>query len=97
LNRAMHSNTCAALLAWSDRTDESSLRRLQLAAEAHEACLLVLFRPLRLRHQRSPAALRIQLTPGTAGTLELQVFKNRGGPPEIVVVRIGGESRSADG
>ena len=97
IEQALHSHSCAALLAWSDGADECALRRLQLAAEAHGACLLVLFRPLRLRRQRSPAALRIQLSPGTAGALELRVFKNRGGPPETVVVSIGGESPAAGG
>jgi len=97
IEQALHSTTCAALLAWSDGADECSLRRLQLAAEAHGACLLVLFRSLRLRRQRSPAALRIQLRPAAAGAIELQVFKNRGGSPATVVVSIGNESRAAGG
>ena len=97
IEQALYAQTCVALLAWSDGADEGSLRRLQLAAEAHGGCLLVLFRPLRFRRQRSPAALRIQLSPGTAGALELRVFKNRGGPPETVVISIGGESPAAGG
>lgn len=91
--QALHSNTCSAVLAWSDGADERSLRRLQLAAEAGGACLLVLFRSLRLRRRRSPAALRIQLRPAADGTLELDVFKNHGGRPRVVAVRVGRRTR----
>lgn len=91
--QALHSNTCVAVLAWSDGADERSLRRLQLAAEAGGVCLLVLFRSLRLRRRRSPAALRIQLRPGADGTLELDVFKNHGGRPRVVAVRVGRRTR----
>lgn len=84
--QALHSNTCAAVLAWSDGMDERALRRLQLAAEAAGACLLVLFRPVRFRRQRSPAVLRIQLQPGATGAVGLDIFRNRGGRPQTLTV-----------
>lgn len=89
--QALQSRACAAVLAWTDAADERALRRLQLAAEADGACLFVMFRPPRLRSQRSPAALRIELQPGAAGPMNLLVFKNRGGRPQIVTIDVGGE------
>lgn len=89
VEQAAHSNTCAAVLAWSDGADEHALRRLQLAVEASGSCLLVLFRPLRFQQRRSPAALRIRLQPGARGATDLHVFKNRGGRPLTVSVHPG--------
>lgn len=89
IEQALHSHTCVAILAWSGGADERSLRRLQLAAEADGACLLVLFRPLRFRRQRSPAALRIQLQPGTAGAINLHILKVRGGRPQTIDIDTG--------
>ncbi len=93
VEQALRSNTCSAVLAWSDGADERSLRRLQLAAEAGGVCLFVLFRSPRLRCRRSPAALRIQLRPAADSTLELDVFKNHGGRPRVVAVRVGRRTR----
>ena len=90
--QALQSGSCAAILAWSDATDERALRRLQLAAEATrrstDSCWLVLFRGLRCRQQRSPAALRMSLRPTTSAALNLNIFKNRGGRPRRIVVDI---------
>lgn len=87
--QALHSHACAAVLAWCGSVDERSLRRLQLAAESDGACLMVLFRSLRYRRQRSPASLRIWLQSGADGALVLDVFKNHGGRPQTVTVRVG--------
>lgn len=95
VEQALQSNACVAVLAWSDNADERSLRRLQLAAESAGASLFVLFRPPRHRHQRSPAALRIELRPGHDATLGLDIFKTRGGRPQNVTVPL--EGRAADG
>jgi protein ImuA len=90
--QALRSGACAAVLAWSDGSDERLLRRLQLAAEegasaegsANErgGCWVVLFRPWRFRRQRSPAALRIALQPGRSSGISMNIFKNRGGQPQ---------------
>jgi hypothetical protein len=94
VEQAVRSQTCGVVLAWVASADERSLRRLQLAAEACSTGLLVLFRPLRVESQRSPAALRIRLQPGATGELDLHVFKNRGGRPQTVTIGLGDGSRS---
>ena len=89
--QALRSGTCAAVLAWSDGSDERLLRRLQLAAEegaeeerssGNGGCWVVLFRPSRFKCQRSPAALRISLQPGHSSGISMNIFKNRGGQPQ---------------
>jgi hypothetical protein len=87
--QALHSHTCAAVLVWCDGAEDRALRRLQLAAEADGNCLLVLFRPLRFARQRSPATLRIRLLPGQPATIDLQIFKMRGGRPQTLVIDVG--------
>ncbi|MFW2405567.1 MAG: hypothetical protein ACN4GT_12430 [Gammaproteobacteria bacterium] len=87
--QALQSQTCAAVLAWCDGTEDRALRRLQLAAEANGSCLLVLFRPLRFARQRSPATLRIRLLPKRPGLLHLQIFKLRGGRPRSLTLDVG--------
>jgi protein ImuA len=63
------------------------LRRLQLAAEEHE-CWVVLFRPARLRLERSPAALRIRVLQMPAGT-RVEILKCRGGRPGVADLATG--------
>jgi hypothetical protein len=84
MEQALRSGACAAVLAWSDGTDERLLRRLQLAAEEGAGCWVVLFRSLRCRRQRSPAALRIGLWPDSASGISMNIFKNRGGRPQKI-------------
>jgi len=88
VEQALQSTTCAAVLAWSDGGDDRALRRLQLAAETDGSCLFVLFRPARLGRQRSPATLRLRLRAGAGGALDLDIFKNQGGRPQSVSVRM---------
>jgi cell division inhibitor SulA/protein ImuA len=88
LEQALHSQTCAAVVGWSDAADEVVLRRLQLAAEASGAWT-VLFRPARLRFARSPAPLRIHLAWEVRGRrIALEVLKRRGGPPAAAHVDV---------
>ncbi len=93
VEQALHSGTCAAVLAWSGNADERALRRLQLAAEATrnaaDGCWLVLFRAPCFRRQRSPAALRVHLQAGTFPALNLHIFKQRGGRPRHIVLELG--------
>jgi hypothetical protein len=87
MEQALRSGACAAVLAWSDGSDEfgHSLRRLQLAAEEGSAekqgCWAVLFRPSRFSRHRSPAALRIGIRPARLSRVGMNIFKNRGGRP----------------
>lgn len=99
--QALRSGTCAAVLAWFEGSDERSLRRLQLATKegakegateegAVEArgCWAMLFRPSRFRSQRSPAALRIRLKPSRGSRISMSIFKNRGGRPRELELRV---------
>ena len=71
----------AAVLAWLPDARSAHLRRLQIAAHAHNKLLFV-FRPLRAQNESSPAPLRLLLegTVQDAGNLLVHVFKRRGPP-----------------
>jgi len=78
VEQSLRSGTCSAVLAWPALDDRTTLRRLQLAAEAGDA-LGFLFRPGRLAQRPSPAALRIQLEPEPDSGLSVAILKRRGG------------------
>ncbi|MDB5891803.1 MAG: imuA [Polaromonas sp.] len=71
----------AAVLAWLPDARSAHLRRLQIAAHAHNKLLFV-FRPLRAQDESSPAPLRLMLegTDQEAGNLLVHVLKRRGPP-----------------
>ena len=70
-----------AVLAWLPDARSTHLRRLQIAAHAHDKLLFV-FRPLRAQQESSPAPLRLMLEGALsdAGNLLVDVFKRRGPP-----------------
>lgn len=74
----------AAVLAWLPDARSAHLRRLQIAAHAHNKLLFV-FRPLRAQAESSPAPLRLLLegTVNEAGNLLVHVLKRRG--PSLAV------------
>lgn len=76
----LRSGVCSAVLCWLDRVSDRQLRRLQLAAEQGRSAGFV-FRPLRFREQRSPAALRLTLQPGDSRHLSATIIKHRGSRP----------------
>ena len=84
MEQTLASRNVALAVGWPMRAGERELRRLQLAAEAGEACA-VLYRPLREAAQLSPAALRLRLAPAPGG-LAVDLFKARGGRPAAVTV-----------
>lgn len=89
MEQALHSQTCAAVVGWSQIADKAPLRRLQLAAETGDSWA-VLFRPSHLRSSGSPAPLRIHLAWEPVGSrLMLSVLKRRGGAPLTAGVDIG--------
>ena len=92
MEQALRSGACAAVLAWAKGADERSLRRLQLAAKEgglhNRRCWVVLFRPSRFRSQRSPAALWIRLRSGRSAGVSMEIFKNHGGRPRELEVRV---------
>ena len=70
-----------SVLAWLPDARSAHLRRLQIAAHAHNKLLFV-FRPPRAQQESSPAPLRL-LAEGTvneAGNLLVHVLKRRGPP-----------------
>jgi protein ImuA len=75
--QALRCADVSAVLAWVPQARAEELRRLHLCARAGQK-LLVLFRPLQVRDQSSPARLRL-LVQGTE-TLEVLVLKRRGPP-----------------
>jgi hypothetical protein len=77
MEQTMRSTACGAVLAWLGRTDDRSMRRLQLAAE-HGQCWAVIFRPAQFAGTASPAPLRIRIRPGKSGP-ELEFLRNRYG------------------
>ena len=90
MEQALRSGACAAVLTWSEGSDERALRRLQLAVEKG-ACWAVLFRPTRFKKQRSPAALRIHLLSVSLSGISMDIFKNCNSRPQKIVVRVGGK------
>lgn len=70
-----------AVLAWLPDARSAHLRRLQIAAHAHDKLLFV-FRPLRAQNESSPAPLRLILEGDSsdAGNLKIEVLKRRGPP-----------------
>jgi len=87
VEQALRAGTCGAVLAWLADADFTTLRRLQLAAEAGNSWAVV-FRPLSAAQSLSPAALRLKLEPLSASgrTLAVQVLKRRGGAPSSRIV-----------
>jgi protein ImuA len=68
-----------AVLLWIDKVDTQSLRRLQLAAEDSEGCVLV-YRPDRFATESTPSALRLRVW-REQGAPQVQVLQCRGMTP----------------
>lgn len=77
VEQTLRAGTCGAVLAWLTTVNTAAMRRLQLAAEEGNSWG-ILFRPLSLASQSSPAALRLKLEPTSHG-LAVHVLKRRGG------------------
>lgn len=78
----------AAVLAWLPDARSAHLRRLQIAAHAHNKLLFV-FRTPRAQQESSPAPLRLLLegVASEAGNLLVHVLKRRGPPlPEPLLL-----------
>jgi protein ImuA len=80
LEQALKSGHVGALLAWLPaRLPADALRRLQLAAQAHEGPAFML-RDAQAGVQPSAAPLRLRLAPAGPDGLALQILKRRGPP-----------------
>jgi hypothetical protein len=80
MEEALRSAACAGVIAWAGATalqrgGRSLLQRLQLLAGQQQAWA-VLVRAARLRRERSPARLRLQLLRASPALLQLEVFRN---------------------
>jgi cell division inhibitor SulA len=84
MEQALRSAGSTLVLGWAGQARGGQLRRLQLAAEEGGA-IGVLFRPLAARDESSVAALRLQLSSGRYG--EIEVLKSRGGRPRRLPLR----------
>jgi hypothetical protein len=84
MEQALRSKGSALVLGWVGAVGVSPLRRLQLAAE-EGGSIGVLFRPCAARSAPSVAALRLQLSAGRYG--EIEVLKSRGGRPQRLPLR----------
>ncbi len=80
LEQALKSGHVGAVLAWLPaRLPADALRRLQLAAQAHDGVAFLL-RDAALRNQPSPAPLRLQLASAGPDVLRVTLLKRRGPP-----------------
>ena len=80
VEQALRCASVAAVLAWLPaRVQVAALRRLQLAAQASATPLFVL-RPASAQQEASPAPLRLFLSAGADGAVEVDLFKRRGPP-----------------
>ena len=78
LEQALGSSQVGAVLAWlPQRLRADTLRRLQLAAQAHDGPVFLL-RGIDARHKPSAAALRLTLHSAGIDELSLRVLKRRG-------------------
>jgi protein ImuA len=82
LEQALKSGHVGAVVAWlPPRLRAERLRRLQLAAQAHDGPAFVM-RELEARHRPTAAPLRLGLRPGGGDALVVQLLKRRGPPLE---------------
>lgn len=82
LEQALKSGHVGAVMAWLPaRLRAERLRRLQLAAHAHDGPAFVL-RELAAQQRPTSAPLRLALKPAGADALSLRVLKRRGPPVE---------------
>ena len=78
LEQALRSGQAGALVGWLPaRLRADALRRLQLAAQAHDGPVF-LMRSLAARSQPSPAPLRLALQPAGPDALSVRLLKRRG-------------------
>jgi cell division inhibitor SulA len=84
MDQAMRSGGCELVLAWAGQAKGQQLRRLQLAAEEGNTTG-ILFRPLSAIGESSAASLRLKLSTGKEGRID--IIKNRGGRPASLSAR----------
>jgi protein ImuA len=87
LEQALKSGHVGAVLAWlPPRLGAERLRRLQIAAQAHNGPAFVM-REVEAQQRPTAAPLRLGLRPGGADVLSVSVLKRRG-PPLLTPLRL---------
>ena len=87
LEQALKSGHVSAILAWlPTHLGADTLRRLQIAAQAHDGPVFI-FRDALARNKPSPAPLRLLLQPAGVDGLSLRLLKRRG-PPLAQALRL---------
>jgi protein ImuA len=87
LEQALKSGHVGAVLAWlPPRLGAERLRRLQIAAQAHDGPAFVM-REVEAQQRPTAAPLRLGLRPGGADVLSVSVLKRRG-PPLLTPLRL---------
>ena len=74
-----------SVLLWIEQAEQQSLRRLQLAAESGDSCVLI-YRPERFAAEATPSALRLRVWREPAAT-RVDILKCRGMKPAPVWLR----------
>ncbi|MGQ0621149.1 MAG: translesion DNA synthesis-associated protein ImuA [Panacagrimonas sp.] len=74
-----------AVLLWIEKAQAQSLRRLQLAAESGDGCVLLL-RPEKFAAESTPSALRLRVWRERGGAPCVEVLKCRGARPAPVQI-----------
>lgn len=72
----------ATVLGWLRVASDRILRRLQLIVEAQQAWA-ILFRPVSMVQQKSPAALKLRLSK-QGEQLKIEILKCRGSRPKVI-------------
>lgn len=72
-----------AVLLWIEKAQAQSLRRLQLAAESADSCVLLL-RPDKFAAESTPSALRLRVWRERGGAACVEILKCRGARPAPV-------------
>lgn len=85
LEKALHSHSCSAVMAWPSNIQYKQLKRLQVASKSG-GCMGVLYRSARDANQPSPAELRVQLLAhqdnsaiSDRSVINLKILKRKGG------------------
>lgn len=74
-----------AVLLWIEKAQAQSLRRLQLAAESGDGCVLLL-RPEKFAAESTPSALRLRVWRERGGIPCVEILKCRGAKPAPVQI-----------
>jgi hypothetical protein len=95
LEQVLQTRVDSTVLAWLNRVQPVTLRRLQLRIAA-QRIWAVFFSPLIEVSRRSPAALKIRLS-AAERSLRVDILKCRGGRPASVTLAVPGTTESGDG